>query len=387
MRITLVTETYPPEVNGVATTLGRLTEGLADRGHELTIIRPRQGDADQAQPKTNPAHQPVAGLPLPRYEGLRFGLPAGRTLSRRWRQSPPDVVHIATEGPLGFSAMRLARQLKIPVSSSFHTNFHEYGKHYGYGLLQNAVMAYLRAFHNRAGCTLVPSADRQELLEEAGFQRVGILGRGVDAGLFSPDKRDAGFRASWGIGSGQWLVSYVGRVAEEKNVPLVIRAFRAMQQHQPDAQLMIVGDGPVKAKLQKAHPDVLFTGMRTGEPLANAYAASDVFLFPSLTETYGNVVAEAMASGVAVLAFDYAAARALIEDQQNGRTVPFGDEAAFIRAAKALARDPAATRRLGDAARVTALGYSWQSIIQQFESWLKHVQTTGPVPAAMQPTS
>jgi glycosyltransferase involved in cell wall biosynthesis len=378
MRIALVTETYPPQVNGVAMTLGQLVEGLVARGHTVQLVSPRQHKTDVVDNASNPAALPVAGLPLPRYDGLRFGLPVGRTLRCAWQKQMPEVVHIATEGPLGHAALRTAQALNLPVTSSFHTNFHEYGQHYGYGFLKNGVTRYLRYFHNQTACTLVPSAGVQRQLTEAGFERVGILGRGVDANLFNPDQRDREMRRRWGADDDQLVVCYVGRVAEEKNVPLLVKAFKAIQQHRPDAKLVVVGDGPTREKLEQAYPEVIFAGMRKGQPLAAHYASADVFLFPSLTETYGNVTAEAMASGLAVVAFDYAAAKALIDTGENGLTVPFADEHAFIDAATQLACDSDKVKALGRAARQRAAACSWQTIVAQFEGCLQRAKDGAP---------
>ncbi len=370
MKLTLVTETFPPEVNGVAMTLERLCLGMAARHHTVQVIRPRQmGDDDRG--REGPLdHLTVPGVPLPRYKGLRMGLPVLWTLGRAFMRSRPDVVHIATEGPLGLAALMAARRLGLPVTSSFHTNFHTYGRHYGYGLLIRPVTAYLRWFHNHTAFTMTPSHDAQASLQVAGFNRVIVVGRGIDTAQFSPTWRDASLRQQWGAGEHDPVAMYVGRVAAEKNVPLVVEAVEAMQRIAPRLRFVIVGDGPARAALEKRHPDFVYAGMCRGEQLARHYASADVFLFASTTETFGNVITEAMASGLAVLTYDYAAGREHVRDGVNGHVVPLGDSTAFVARAGSIIQSPNAWPAMRQAARDTALTLSWDSIVDQFEAML-----------------
>lgn len=373
LNIDLVTETWPPEINGVARTLEALVNGLRTRGHRVGVVRPRhQGEADTH----GLAELLVAGMGLPGYPGVRLGLPAGRELRRRWAEARPDVIYIATEGPLGHSALRQARRLGIPVVAGFHTNFDAYSSHYHLGLLRRPVEAYLRRFHNRATTTLVPSPEARNALAGRGFQRLALLGRGVDTRLFHPGSRSRALRAEWGAGPESPVALHVGRIAPEKNLEGLIAAFRAIRQRVPEAVLVVVGDGPNGERLAAALPDIVLTGTRTGEELAEHYASGDLFLFPSTTETFGNVVTEAMASGLAVVAFDRAAAGQYIRDGDNGRLLPPGDQAGFNEAAATLAADPAACGRMGRAARQTAEGLGWEAIIGEFEDRLRAV--TGP---------
>jgi glycosyltransferase involved in cell wall biosynthesis len=384
MFLALVTETYPPEVNGVAMTLQRLVRGLASRGHRLQIIRPRQGKADPAD-QDGAQHLLVRGIPLPRYQGLRLGLPAAGAIASRWRGDRPDIVHIATEGPLGCSALGVAQRLGIAVSSSFHTNFHQYGKHYGYGMLHRVVSGHLRRLHNRAGVTLVPSLDVREALVADGFQRVAVLARGVDAQLFNPQRRSDDLRRQWGADAATPVVAYVGRIAQEKNLPLAVRAFEALRAHAPAARFVLVGDGPMRATLAGQHRDYHFAGMQRGEDLARHYASADLFLFPSVTETFGNVVTEAMASGLAVVTYAYAAGRQHIQHGVNGMLAPFDDADAYVATACALAqRGPQAWRDMGAVARQAMLGVTWDAIITQFEDQLKQLAFAKPQAAAVQ---
>jgi len=363
LEIAFVTETYPPEVNGVAMTVGRLVDGLRQRGHRVEVLRPRQGAADAGG-----EHEvPFAGVALPGYPGLQFGLPAGGALRRRWRQRRPDLVHVVTEGPLGWSAVGAARRLGIPVTSGFHTNFDRYSVHYGMGWLRPAVAAYLRMLHRRTRATLVPTAALAAELAGEGVPGVRVVGRGVDTGLFDPARRSAGLRASWDAAGDGPVCLYVGRMAPEKNLALVEKCFAALQVWHPAARLVWVGDGPSARQLALDHPEQHFAGMRHGEDLAAHYASADLFLFPSLSETYGNVVAEAMASGVPVVAYRSAAAAELVVDGGNGRVVAPGDEKAFVDAALWALEDGERLRRMGQEARQAMLARGWPDVVASFE--------------------
>jgi glycosyltransferase involved in cell wall biosynthesis len=369
LRIALVTETYPPEVNGVAMTLGRMVDGLLERGHAVQLVRPRQNPLEQPSSGDQLEEVLASGMAIPRYAGLKLGLPAKRALTKLWSVKRPDIVHVVTEGPLGSSAIAAAQKLKLPVTSDFHTNFHRYSGHYGMGWLQRPIAAYLRKFHNRTATTFVPTAALVKELAAEGYRDLEVIARGVDTELFSPARRNHALRAAWGAEDGAPVAITVGRMAAEKNLPLVLAAFAALKAQHPLAKLVFVGDGPARNELEGRHPEHIYAGMRTGVDLAQHYASADIFLFPSLTETYGNVTAEAMASGLAVVAYDYAAAAELIAHQQNGLLAPCGDEAAFIAcavdAAAALSLTP-----LRRQARQSVLGHDWERIHDAFASAL-----------------
>ncbi len=350
-------------------TLGRLVDGLAARGHRVTIIRPRQRHESPRFSVTQRLacrQVRLPGVPIPGYPQLRLGLPAGRRLQQLWSLNRPDLVHVATEGPLGASAITVARRLGIPVTSSFHTNFDQYTRDYRIGWMKPVVAAWLRRVHNRTLRTFVPTRDLQARLAHEGYRGLRLLSRGVDSDLFHPGRRDESLRASWGAAPGDPVVLHVGRLAAEKNYPLLFRAFDAIKAVAPRARLVLVGDGPLLAACQRQRPDALFTGFYTGANLARHYASGDIYLHTSVTETFGNVVTEALGSGLAVAAFDYAAAREFIRHGENGLTAPVGDEAAFLANAVRLAREPDLRTRLASAGVTTARGLSWDAIVDRF---------------------
>ncbi|MBI5717517.1 MAG: glycosyltransferase family 1 protein [Burkholderiales bacterium] len=379
LRIAVVTETYPPEVNGVALTLARVVRSLAARGHEVTLVRPRQaGDAERDfVVDAHLAQHLVSGLPIPRYPHLRMGLPAGALLQRLWTTRRPDVVHVATEGPLGWSAVRAARRLAIPVTSDFRTNFHAYAGHYGAAWLRRPMLGYLRAFHNRTAATTVPTEALRRQLQGDGFHNLAVVSRGVDVGHFDPALRSLELRRRWQAEATDPVVLYVGRLAAEKNLDLLVRSMQAIRAAHPRARLVLVGDGPLREALQAQLPQAVFAGQRHGAELAAHYASADLFLFPSLTETFGNVVVEAMASGLAVVAFDCAAAAQLIEPGRSGELVACDNEAQFERSAIALAGSRATREALGRQARRRATAYGWDTVLGSFEAVLRRAIGAG----------
>lgn len=383
MRIAFVTETYPPEINGVSLTVARMVEGLHRRNHDVQLVRPRQAAHDAAEQGDRFHEVLLKGLPIPRYPSLRMGVPSKRTLVRLWTLQRPDVVHIATEGPLGWSALQAAQQLKLPVCSDFRTNFHTYSQLYGIGWLHKPIMAYLRKFHNRTLCTMVPTDALRRELEASGFRRLAVVTRGVDSQQFSPARRSAALRASWGAGESTLVVTCVGRLAREKNLDVLLEAFEAIRRTSPEARLVLVGAGPLQEELRARVPDAVFAGQRRGYDLAAHYASADLFLFPSMSETFGNVTTEALASGLPVVAFDHAAAAQLIADGVDGARVPFGDTRAFVQAAIALAGDGPRRERYGRAARARALELDWESIVQRFESVLATAIRSSAAPGVL----
>ena len=373
MRVAIVTETYPPEINGVALTVQTLAEGLAARGHAVEVLRPRQ--PGPAVPSAQSAVHSVLlpGMALPRYPGLRLGLPAAARLRRRWQAQRPDAVYVATEGPLGDSGVRAARALGIAVATGFHTRFDHYMAHYVAAALEPVARAWLRHFHRRAQAVLVPTQALCEELRAMGLPNARLLQRTVDTQLFAPARRDAALRAQWGVRGDEPVAVYVGRLAPEKNLDLAVRAFRAFSMRHPGARYVWVGDGPARAQLQAAHPEFVFAGVQRGEALAGHYASADAFFFPSLSETFGNVVLEAMASGLPVVAFDHAAAREHLRDGENGLRVTAGADHDFIDAAFRLGQDAALRQRLGIAARCSVEALGADAILSDFETLLREL--------------
>lgn len=380
LRVAVVSETWPPEINGVAATMHRLAIELRQQGHAIQVIRPRQpADAVQGAHDKPFDETLTRGLPIPAYPHLRMGLPAKRLLTNMWGQHRPDIIHVATEGPLGWSAMQAARTLKIPVSSDFRTNFHQYSRHYGAGRFTEIVATYLRKFHNLTHFTTVPTDKLRRELEALGFERLRVLSRGIDVNRFSPEHRSDCLRNQWGVALDDRVYLYVGRLAPEKNPGLLARAWKVISSRDERARLVIVGDGPAAAMYRQSLPQAVFVGPQMGHELAVHYASADVFLFPSTTETYGNVVPEAMASGLMGLTFDYAASSELVVHDHNGWIASYASEAHYLTLAGELALMPAEQlSHQRQQARATMQSRGWDVIGQQIEQWWRDQITSQP---------
>ena len=368
LNISVVTETFPPDINGVAHTLSKMVNGLQLNGHNIWLVRPRIEKKELAQNRQGFNELLVKGMPIPFYKQLRMGLPAKKELHRIWSHKRPDVVHIATEGPLGWSALQVAKKLKIPISTDFRTNFHAYSSHYGIGWLSGAILSYMRKFHNSADATMVPTEQLAQTLSSAGFERLHVVPRGIDTQLFSPSKRDPALRASWKADSDTIVMLYVGRLAVEKNLELVLQTYAMAKQQSVKAKLVLVGDGPMRHELEQSFADVIFAGFRTGEDLAAHYASADMFVFASQTETFGNVTLEAMASGLAVVAFNHAAAGELIQNGVNGMLAAHASDIHFEMAAQTLLNRPELMAYVRQQACISAQSMGWDTIVKKTES-------------------
>ena len=382
MRIAFVTETYPPELNGVSLTVERTVRFLRAQGHLVELIRPRQPgeaalDADD--------ELRTAGCAIPMYREMRFGLSRIGPLLGRFRRTQPDIVHLATPGPLAWSALAAARALGIATTSDFRTNFHQYSRYYRLAFLAGAVLGLLRRFHNLTRLTFVPTRGVVAELGAAGFHHLTVVGRGVDSERFSPSLRSEELRSRWQAGDAPVLLM-VGRVASEKNVELGLRAFEQARAACPETRMVVVGDGPARGALEKAHPQVQFVGVKRGADLAACYASADVFLFPSLSDTFGNVVMEALASALPVVAFDTAAPSEHVVDQVSGRLVPPGDEPAFIAAVADLVGRHPDLAPMRAAALLAAQRATWPEVLGRFEARLAdtaHATEASPAPVAV----
>ena len=367
MRIAYVTETYPPELNGVSLTVERTVRYLRGRGHNVELIRPRQPGETRLDASDELR---TAGCPIPVYREMRFGLSRVGPLLRRFERTRPQVVHLATPGPLAWAALAAARALAIPTTSDFRTNFHQYSRYYGLAAIATPVLGLLRRFHNLTERTFVPTRASVRELGPVGFHNLTIVGRGVDSERFAPARRSAALRREWQAGSAPVLLM-VGRVAPEKNVELGLRAFEQARRSRPDLRLVVVGDGPARSRLQSAYPKARFVGVKRAADLAAHYASADLFLFPSLSDTFGNVVLEALASGLPVASFAVAAAAEHVADGVSGRLVAPGDEPAFVAAVESLTAPGSSLESMRAAALAAARRATWPEVLARFEARLE----------------
>jgi len=362
MRIALFTDTYLPEVNGVARTLGRLVSHAAGRGHQVALVTPRVSPGSAVH---TVMHRQLWGVPVPVYPELKLARPLDRVGRRELERFQPHLVHVATESVVGASGARWAVRRGVPLITSFHTNFPAYLPGYGLGWAEAWVWRHLRRFHARAALTYCPSRATLEMLRGKGFHdRIRIWSRGVDSQLYHPSRRRESVRQRLAPGADRILL-YVGRLAPEKRVGVLLDAFPEIQRRsRVRVALVLVGDGPAAVEYRRRAGDgVRFTGYLKGVELAEAYAAADLFVFPSDTETFGNVVTEALASGVPAVVPDAGGVTETVRAGETGVLVPPGDSSAFAGAVLSLLHDEGLRARLAAGARAEAESRSWSRIL------------------------
>ncbi|WP_422771648.1 glycosyltransferase family 4 protein [Plantactinospora sp. WMMC1484] len=373
MRIAIVTESFPPDVNGVANSVVRVAEHLVRRGHRPLVIAPQPAagtrDASAALP------YPVVRLPsvpMPGYPQFRLGLP-GRDLTAALRAHGTDVVHLASPFVLGARGVSVARTLGLPSVAVYQTDVASYARAYGVRLTEATAWRWLRRVHNSASRTLVPSTATAAALDEHGIERIWLWQRGVDSERFRPDNRSAALRRALAPG-GEVLVGYVGRLALEKRVDLLAGASLL-----PGVRVVVVGDGPAAPALRRALPNALFLGPRHGRQLARIYASLDVFAHTGPYETFGQAVQEAMASGLPVVAPAAGGPLDLVRDGQTGHLVPPDDAEAFTTAIAGLATDPERRAAYGQAGRAEVRGRTWAAIGDELIGHYAAVLAEAPV--------
>ncbi len=347
--------------DGVAVTLNRLVDFLQRRGVPVLIFAPTI---------ETPAFElvgevvSVPSIPIPSRSEYRISLGLSKTARRRLEAFGPTLIHIAVPDILGYQALKLAGKWKLPVVASYHTRYDTYLKFYGLGGLERLGRRYLRSFYNKCLMVYPPSESMARILRDEGFSHnVRVWSRGVDSDLFSPARRSVDWRRSLGVGDDEVLVTFVGRLVKEKNTDLVVRIFKRLRERGIAFRAMFVGNGPEEETIKAALPDALFTGFLVGEALSRAYASSDIFLFPSESETFGNVTLEAMASGLPTVCADASGSRSLVVDGETGYLVPASDEAGFIERLAGLIADADLRARMGKAARQQAQKFSWDDIL------------------------
>lgn len=377
LKISLLTETFPPEVNGVSFTLAHLARGLCAQGSQVEVLRPdRQSLGKDDEPWSE---VDLPARPIPNYPQLRFGLPCYKMLLQRWQEERPDVIYLATEGPAGFSALRAAKKLGIPTVSGFHTNFDLYLKHYKISLIKPLVDGYLKWFHNKTMATFAPTDWMIEELKNKGYENVRKLSRGVDRELFSPVKRSEKLRRSWNAEELDRVLICVSRLAAEKNLDLACKLFQERIEQGKAKAGVIVGDGPERERLSREYPQLIFPGSLSKADLAEHYASADVFVFPSTTETFGNVVTEALTSGLPVVAYDYAAPAEYIQPGKNGYLSAIGNEVSLSsNLDKILSVSGLNLAIMARYARSSTKPADWNKIISRFHRDL--VETTRELP-------
>jgi glycosyltransferase involved in cell wall biosynthesis len=383
MRVALISETFLPDVNGVAATICRILEYLQAEGHQALLFAPKGAPAGYAGAEV----VVLKGATFPLYRSLRL-TPPQPGIAARLREFRPDLIHLVGPVLVGALGPSVGRRLGLPVISTYHTNLGTYSEHYGLGFLRDAINSHLRRIHNGCAVTLCPSTETRRALQSQGFQRVEIWGRGVDTGRFAPGHRSQAWRAALGIQAGEVVLLYVGRLASEKRLDLLLDAPLERER----VRLVLVGDGPARPDLERRFRGlpVNFLGFRRGHDLATAYASADVFVFPSSTDTFGQVVQEAMASGLPVVGASGGGQLDLIQPGETGLLFESGSGPDLRAQLNRLVGDPELRLAMGRAGRRAAERRTWPTVMAELMGHYQRALDLAPnrlpsLPAAADP--
>lgn len=362
LRVALFSGNYCATKDGAAVALNRLVAFLEREGVEVLVFSPTV-DAPQMEPAGTLV--PVASLPAPGRSEYRIALGLPRGPRKRLAAFKPDLIHLSAPDLLGLAARRYAVKHGIPLVASFHTRFDTYFRYYGAKVLEKTATDFLRYFYRPCLHVYAPS---HSMADELRADRIGhdvrLWTRGVDCSLFGPAARDMAWRRSHGFADDDVVVSFVSRLVKEKGLEIYASVLDRLAEQGIAAKALVIGDGPERRWMAERMPNAVFTGYLAGEDLARGYASGDVFLFPSVTETFGIVTLEAMASGLAPVCAEASGSRSLIQDGENGFLVEHGDIAAFTEKTAALVRDADLRRRVISAAAATAAEYDWDRAMQ-----------------------
>ncbi|PTM59348.1 glycosyltransferase family 4 protein [Desmospora activa] len=359
MKIALFTDTFPPQVNGVSLTLQRWVAHMEQRQVETRVFVPRCTAEDLEAPGVRRSRS----IPLFFYPEHRLSFPNPFVIRRELREFQPDLIHVTTPFNMGLMGLHIAKKEGIPLVASYHTHFDRYLQYYGLQFLSNWIWHYMRWFHESCEMMLAPSQETKNLLEEEGFSRVELWRRGVDTQLFHPGRANDAFRQRYHIEQRRILL-YVGRIAPEKDLDVLVEAIKRLPENQRDhVHWVLVGDGPMRAELEaEALPSVTLTGTLRGEALAEAYASADCFVFPSTTETFGNVVLESLAAGTPAVVARTGGVKELVEHGRTGWCTSPRSVEGLIEGIQFMLAEPTRLSWMGIEARRYALEQSWDRI-------------------------
>ena len=361
LRVALFTGNYNYIKDGVALTLNRLVAFLLERGIPVLIFAPTG---------PTPAFESVGELisvpsfPIPTRAEYRIATGLPQSARARLKEFRPTLFHIAVPDIVGYQALKLADAWGIPAVASYHTRYDTYLRFYGLGILEKLGQRYLRSFYTKVRRVYPPSESMAQIIRDEGQSRnVEVWARGVDSEMFAPAQRDMAWRRSLGVGENEVVICFVGRLVKEKNTGTVARALNLLTQRGRPFRAMIVGDGPELASMKAALPDAIFAGFLHGDELARAYASSDIFFFPSESETFGNVTLEAMASGLPAVNAVASGSNSLVVEGETGFLVNARDEAGLADRLALLVNNQGLRHKMGAAARQRALAFSWEAIL------------------------
>ena len=358
------------DVNGVATTIRKMAAAGAAAGKELIVVTSRSELNIDNIPIKN--FRPIGEFELPEYELQKLSFPPILQMLDYIQRKKFSEIIISTPGPIGLTALLAAKMLNLQTSGIYHTDFPQYVRILTEdSFLESAAWHYMHWFYGQLDTVFVSSEQYRQSWINRGFdpEKLKIFPRGLDTELFNPARRDPAFWEKYGAATnGEVRLLYVGRISREKDLDVLANAYRRLREEGLSVQLFVVGHGPYSQALSETLPDAVFTGYLTGLELATAYASADVFAFPSTTDTFGNVIIEAQASGVPVVVSDSGGPKELVDDKTNGLVTKSHDVEDFTRAIRALIVDPALRERMGDCARQSVIDLSWPNAFRKFWS-------------------
>ncbi|MHB1653351.1 MAG: glycosyltransferase family 4 protein [Desulfitobacteriaceae bacterium] len=370
MRVALFTDTFSPQVNGVTTTLNQLVQYWERAGIDFLVFAPR---SEEQSPDSDCIRR-VPSFPLPLYPECRVPLSRFRKIERQLQEFVPDIIHLVTPFTLGLVGRNLGLKYSIPLVASYHTNFDQYLDYYHLAIFKKMSWAYIAWFHGVCERNFCPSSATKKVLEKYGIGDLEVWSRGIDTSQYSPDFRSLRIRQTYGISKTKLLLLYVGRVAAEKDLDILLESYRSLPADVAEkVHLIVAGDGPFKLKVNlRDYPGVTWTGYLHGRELVEAYASCDLFVFPSSTETFGNVVLEAMASGLPVVAVRAGGVVDIVSDMKTGVLCQARSIESFRDGISFLVNNGELRRQMADLARAEAIKQNWDSI---FDGLMESYQT------------
>lgn len=360
MKIAIFTDTYIPQVNGVAKTLNRFTNYLKDHGHSYHVFAPEDCGVVSTENVTR-----LKSVPFKVYPECKISLPNISKIKKRLKEFNPDIIHIATPFTIGLCGLQIAKKKKIPLVASYHTNFDHYLQYYNLTFLENFLWKYLDWFHRPTQKIFVPSKDTLDHLNMKGFSNLSVWTHGVDCSLFKPFENKEIIQQKYNITS-KYTICFVGRIAPEKDLDTLTNIMKYSKQRFGDnLTWVIVGDGPKKDEMMKktGTDQVIYTGYLQKNELAEIYSLSDLMVFPSDTETFGNVVLEAMACGTPVIGANAGGVKNIIRDYSTGILCEPKNTLSFCRAIEECLQQYKMLHRMSKKARDYALTQDWNSIL------------------------
>lgn len=366
MKIAIFTGNYNHIRDGVSLTLNRLVEFLEGEGEEVLIFGPT---IEEPPFQHSGTLIPVPSIAMPGRPEYRITTRFPKIARRQLEGFGPDLIQISTPDILGYHALQWARRNRVPVVSSYHTHFTSYLKYYKLNFLESLGWHYMKWFYGHSSQIFVPTRSMWEELEAQGIEGdFRIWARGVDTALYNPARRNDTWRSQHGFDPDDVIISYVSRLVWEKNPDIFVQTVQKLQKKYPAVKPMIVGEGPALDELKELLPDAYYSGFLTGEELADAYANSDIFLFPSDTESFGNVTLEAMASGLPCVVANATGSKSLVDDRVNGYLVAVSNPDQFIEKTESLVTDNLLRKQMGTHSVEKARNYTWDQINQQLLS-------------------